>query len=68
MHICACVCVQVFYTLKLSLIVSHIFTFGPPWWLHVKEFSPAMQEMQVRSLGREDPLEGGMGIHSSILA
>ena len=32
---------------------------------------PAMQElqeMQVRSLGREDPLEEGVAIHSSILA
>ena len=29
---------------------------------------PAMQETQVRSLGREDPLEGGMATHSSILA
>ena len=29
---------------------------------------PAMQETQVRSLGREDPLEKGMGTHSSILA
>ena len=30
--------------------------------------SPAMQEMQVRSLGREDPLEDEMATHSSILA
>ena len=29
---------------------------------------PAMQETQVRSLGREDPLEEGMATHSSILA
>ena len=32
---------------------------------------PAMQElqeMQVRSLGREDPLEEGVSIHSRILA
>ena len=29
---------------------------------------PAMQEMWVRSLGWEDPLEKGMAIHSSILA
>ena len=29
---------------------------------------PAMQEMQVGSLGRDDPLEGGMATHSSILA
>ena len=27
-----------------------------------------MQEMQVRSLSREDPLEEDMGTHSSILA
>ena len=26
------------------------------------------QEMQVQSLGREDPLEKGMATHSSILA
>ena len=29
---------------------------------------PAMQEMEVRSLGGEDPLEEGMATHSSILA
>ena len=29
---------------------------------------PAMQEIQVRSLGQEDPLENGMATHSSILA
>ena len=29
---------------------------------------PAMQETQVRSLDREDPLEEGMATHSSILA
>ena len=29
---------------------------------------PAMQEIQVQSLGREDLLEKGMAIHSSILA
>ena len=28
----------------------------------------AMQRTQVRSLGREDPLEKGMATHSSILA
>jgi len=28
---------------------------------------PAMQGMQVRSLGQEDPLEKGMTTHSSIL-
>ena len=29
---------------------------------------PAVQETEVRSLGREDPLEEGMGTHSSVLA
>ena len=29
---------------------------------------PTKQEMQVRSLGQEDPLEKGMATHSSILA
>ena len=29
---------------------------------------PAMREIQVRSLGREDPLVKGMATHSSILA
>ena len=29
---------------------------------------PAMQEIQVRSLDWEDPLEKGMAIHSRILA
>ena len=29
---------------------------------------PTMRETQVRSLGREDPLEKGMATHSSILA
>ena len=28
---------------------------------------PAMQEIQVQSLGQEDPLEKGMATHSSIL-
>ena len=29
---------------------------------------PTMQETWVQSLGREDPLEKGMAMHSSILA
>ena len=29
---------------------------------------PAMQEVQVRSLGQEDPLEKGIATHFSILA
>ena len=34
----------------------------------VVENLPAMQEMQVWSLGWEDPLEEEMTIHSSIIA
>ena len=37
---------------------------GVPQWL---KLSPT-QEMQVRSLGQEDPLEEGTATHSSILA
>ena len=33
-----------------------------------KKNLPAIQEMQVQSLGQEDPLEDGMATHSSILA
>ena len=33
-----------------------------------KKNLPAMQEIRVQSLGREDPLEKGMATHSSILA
>ena len=32
------------------------------------KISPAMQETQVQSLGRNEPLEKGMATHSSILA
>ena len=39
--------------------------YGLPWWLSVKNL-PAMQETQVWSLGREDPLEKQMAAHSSI--
>ena len=44
------------------------------WYLCTREYSqmvkklPAMQEIQVRSLGWEDLLEKGMATHSRILA
>ena len=41
------------------------------YWLLVAQTVknlPAMQETQVQSLDREDPLEKGMATHSSILA
>ena len=40
---------------------------GFPGGLLVKNL-PAKQEMQVRSLAWEDPLEKGMATHSGILA
>ena len=39
-----------------------------PWWLRWVKRLPAMWETRVRSLGREDPLEKEMAIHSSTLA
>ena len=42
---------------------------GLPWWLSGKgSILLPMQEMQVPSLGGEDPLEKEMATHSSILA
>ena len=47
---------------------------GLPWWLSGKAFClqcrrpSTMQKTQVRSLGQEDPLEGEMATHSSVLA
>ena len=38
-----------------------------PSWLNGKEF-PAVQETQVQSLDREDPLEKEMATQSSVLA
>ena len=46
------------------------------WWARAQGFPgglvvknpPAMQEMQIPSLGQEDPPEKGMATHSSILA
>ena len=36
--------------------------------VHTVKNLPARQEIRVRSLGQEDPLEKGMAIHSSMLA
>jgi len=40
---------------------------GLPWLLSSRE-PPAMQELQVHSLGQEETLEEEMATHSSILA
>ena len=39
-----------------------------PRWCSGKSICLPMQETQVQSLGREDPLEKEMATHSSILA
>ena len=52
----------------MSLIIKALF---PLWSLPVAQTvknPPVMQEMQVWSLGQEDPLEKGMATHCSILA
>ena len=54
-HMC-----RVVYRIPLSFL-------GFPVTQMVKNL-PAMQEIWVRSLGQEDPLEKGMATHSSILA
>ena len=53
----------------LCMLLLHLLlvVFGFPCGSVVKNL-PAMQEMQVRSLGREDPLDKGKATHSSILA
>ena len=52
---------------ELIKYICLIHTRRLPWFLTQKNL-PAMQEIQVRSLGCEDPLEKGMATHSSILA
>ena len=48
-------------------IITPAFMEGFPGGTVVKNL-PAIQEMQVRFLGGEDPLEREMAMHSSILA
>ena len=48
-------------------VYTHTILGGFPDGSVVKNL-PAMQETQVCSLGREDPLEEGMATHPSILA
>ena len=45
-------------------IYIHTYNISPQW---VKN-QPAILEIWVRPLGREDPLEEGMSTHSSMLA
>ena len=58
--------------------VHHLYALEPQPWLRMQVLCrcictqvapvPPMQEMQVQSLGGEDPLEEGTATHSSILA
>ena len=45
----------------------YVYIWGPLVTQMVKNL-PAMQEIQVQSLGGEDPLEKGMATHSTVLA
>ena len=56
----------------LSPNIFYLFIFIVYYWAslvaQIVKNLPAMQETQVRSLGREDLLEKGMVTHSSVLA
>ena len=45
----------------------HLFVISSSLVAQMVKHLPAMQETQVRSLGREDPLEKEMATHSSTL-
>ena len=56
----------------ISVHASHFSEVGTVFWSFpggsVVKNLPAMQEMQVQSLGREDPPEQEMATHSGVLA
>ena len=47
---------------------GYTYTYGASIMVQTMKNPPAMQETQVPSLGREDPLEEGTATHSSIPA
>ena len=47
---------------------GYTYTYGASIMVQTMKNPPAMQETQVTSLGREDPLEEGTATHSSIPA
>ena len=53
---------------KVTFQLASIIVFGASLVAQLVKNSPAMQEIWVRSLGREDLLEMGKITHSSILA
>ena len=69
---CICVLIQLHYGFIFRRLIQGlemliITSLGFPGSSVVKN-SPAMQEMRVRSLGQEDPLEEETASHSTILA
>ena len=59
---------EVFTALKHSISLSLGFPGGTRGKEPACQCSRLEREMQVQSLGREDPLEEGMATHSSILS
>ena len=58
-----------FYIVASSNAYSNKYIlFGTSLVAQMAKNLPAMQETQVQSLGKEDPLKKGMATHSSILA
>ena len=49
-------------------LLSTLLLSGASLVAHMVKNPPAVQEIRVRSLGQEDPLEKGMATHSTILA
>ena len=58
---------ELFHLFNMDLRSTHVFTSSGLVAEMVKNL-PAVQEMQVQSLGHEGPLEKEMSTHSSILA
>ena len=52
----------------VSCTAGRFFTTGPSLVAQTVKNLPVVQEIQVPSLGQEDPLEKGMATHSRILA
>ena len=65
-YVFICMCVYI-YTHIHTYIHTHIYICNFPGGSELKNL-PVMYEMQVQSLGQEDPLEKEMATHSSIVA
>ena len=59
---------MVWLTSNLEEKSSHILPLWASLLAQTVENLPAMQDIQVQSLGQEEPLEKGMATHPSILA